>query len=204
MHVPLFLWAGRLGMEEADIVIVGCGVIGLAVARELAKPGRKLYLLDRNGSFGEETSSRNSEVIHAGIYYPKGSLKARFCVEGRKMLYALSAEYGIPTKNVGKVIVAANAKEEAHLHELFEKGKANGVDDLRLISGAELKRLLSNVAGYSALLSPSTGIIDSHRLMQFFLGQAESKGADTAFCSPVSAVEKEKDSYVVTVGANAE
>jgi len=187
-------------MEKVDIVIIGCGVVGLAVAAEISDRRRKILVLERNGSFGEETSSRNSEVIHAGIYYPAGSWKARLCVEGRQKLYALSAEYGIPTKNLGKVIVARNSEEEKPLNDLLNKGYANGVDDLRLISKVELKRLEPHVAGSAALLSPSTGIIDSHRLMQFFLGQAQSKHTDVVFCSPVSAVSKEKDGYRVTVG----
>jgi len=191
-------------MEETDIIIIGCGVIGLAIAAEVTQPGRSVLILERNGSFGEETSSRNSEVIHAGIYYPKDSWKARACVEGRRLIYALSESYGIPTKRLGKVIVAQNEEEEKVLSNLLERGRANGVDDLELISQKQLRRLEPFVKGTAALHSPSTGIIDSHRLMQYFLGQAQSQGADVVFYSPVRALDKEAKGYRVTVGLNEE
>ncbi len=189
-------------MEEVDICIVGCGVVGLAIAARIARTGRKIIALEKNASFGEETSSRNSEVIHAGIYYPHRSLKARLCVEGRDRIYALSKEYGIPTKKLGKLIVARVPEEEKELERLMRLGHANGVADLHIISEKELKRLEPNIQGVSALLSLSTGIIDSHRFMQFFLGQAQSKGVDTVFSSPVRKIEKKGENYVVSVGFN--
>ncbi|MBI4431756.1 MAG: NAD(P)/FAD-dependent oxidoreductase [Candidatus Omnitrophica bacterium] len=189
-------------MEEVDICIVGCGVIGLAVAAGISKPGRKVIALEKNAGFGEETSSRNSEVIHAGIYYPAGSLKARFCVEGRDQIYALSGKWGIPTKKLGKLIVATVKEEEPELEVLLKHGLANGVTDLRIISGKELKQLEPNVRGTAALYSPSTGILDSHRLMQFFLGQAQSKGADIVFNSPVRKIQKVGERYAVSVSSS--
>ncbi len=189
-------------MEEVDICIVGCGVVGLAIAARIARTGRKIIALEKNVSFGEETSSRNSEVIHAGIYYPTGSLKAKLCVEGRDRIYALSKEYGIPTKKLGKLIVARVPEEEKELERLMKLGHANGVSDLHIISEKELRELEPNIQGVSALLSPSTGIIDSHRFMQFFLGQAQSKGVDTVFSSPVRKIEKKGESYVISVGSN--
>lgn len=187
-------------MEEVDICIIGCGVVGLAIAARIARSGRKILILEKNSSFGEETSSRNSEVIHAGIYYPVGSLKARLCVEGRDRIYALSKEFGIPTKRIGKLIVARSAEEVKELEKLLKLGLSNGVSDLKIITGKELTLLEPNIQGFCALHSPSTGILDSHRLMQFFLGQAQSKGVDAVFSSPVRRVRKVGEKYIVTVG----
>ena len=172
-------------MEEVDCVVAGAGVVGLAVARALALAGREVIILDAAESIGTETSSRNSEVIHAGIYYPAGSLMARFCVAGRRMLYPYCAEKGVPHVNCGKLIVATNAQEDAMLAGIKLRAEANGVEGMRVLSAAEAIALEPNLACTSALLSPATGIIDSHSFMVALLGDAENAGAVPVFFSPV-------------------
>lgn len=148
---------------DFDAVVVGAGVVGLAVARAAARAGRSTLILEANAAIGAETSSRNSEVVHAGIYYPAGSLKARLCVEGRRMLYAFADEKGVAYKKLGKMIVAASASQRAQLDALAAAAEANGVDDLVRLSPAEAKALEPQVrCEGGALLSPSTGIVDSH------------------------------------------
>jgi L-2-hydroxyglutarate oxidase LhgO len=171
--------------ETADCIVVGAGVIGLAVARRLARAGREVVVLEAADGIGTETSSRNSEVIHAGIYYPTGSLKARLCVAGKEALYAYCAARGIPHKRLGKLIVASNAREEPGLAALKAKAEANGVFDLVPLSAAEAARLEPAVRCTAALLSPSTGIIDSHAFMLSLLGEAEAAGAMVAFETPL-------------------
>lgn len=185
--------------DRADIAIIGAGVIGLAVAARLAGPGRQVYVLEKNDSFGLETSSRHSGVIHAGIYYPRGSLKARLCLEGNRRLYELCRQYGIGYRKTGKLIVAADDSEVAELETLLERGRGNDVDDLRLLSKRELKALEPNVAGIAAVLSPSTGIIDSHALMQYFIAKAVAGGVQIAYRSRVVDITKVADGYEVTV-----
>src|SRR3989339_1429223 len=146
-------------METVNIVIIGAGVVGLAIAEELSKKYKEIVVLEKHNSFGQETSSRNSEVIHAGIYYPKDTLKAKLCVEGRALLYEICQKYNIPFKKIGKLIVASEEDEIPPLEELFKKGKDNGVDDLRLINIGDLKKMEPNVNGVVALYSPSTGIV---------------------------------------------
>jgi len=145
---------------ECDVIVIGAGVIGLAVARKLQLEGREVILLERNDAFGMETSSRNSEVIHAGIYYPAGSLKAFHCVQGKQMLYAYAKERSIPHQQIGKLIVASQEDELNKLDAYIESARANGVDDLRRISQAELKELEPEVQAFGAVFSPSSGIID--------------------------------------------
>ncbi|MGE4044331.1 MAG: NAD(P)/FAD-dependent oxidoreductase, partial [Acetobacteraceae bacterium] len=152
-------------MEEVDCVVVGAGVVGLAVARELALAGREVIILEKSEGIGTETSSRNSEVIHAGIYYPANSLMARFCVQGRRKLYAYCAEKGVPHRNCGKLIVATNAQEDAMLAGIKQRAETNGVEGMRLLSAAEAIAMEPNLSCTSALLSPATGIIDSHNFM---------------------------------------
>jgi len=186
-------------MEEINIVIIGAGVIGLAIAAELSKKCKGIVLLERQNSFGQETSSRNSEVIHAGVYYPKDTLKAKMCVEGRALLYEMCRKNNIPFKKIGKLIVASEKDEIPALEELFQRGKNNGVDDLQLIDTNELRKMEPNVAGVAALYSPSTGIIDSHRLMQYFLDTAQSSGATVSYGSEVIDIKKCVYGYAVTV-----
>ena len=172
-------------METVDCVVVGAGVVGLAVARALALAGREVLILDAAEGIGTETSSRNSEVIHAGIYYPAGSLMARFCVAGRRRLYAYCAEKGVPHRNCGKLIAATSAQEDAMLAGIKRRAEANGVEGMQVLTAAEAIALEPHLNCTSALLSASTGIIDSHAFMLALQGDAENAGAVSVFHSPV-------------------
>lgn len=172
-------------MEDVDCVVVGAGVVGLAVARALALSGREVIVVEATEGIGTGTSSRNSEVIHAGIYYPANSLMARFCVAGRRALYGYCAERGVPHLNCGKLIVATNAQEDAMLAGIKQRAEANGVEGMRVLSAAEAIALEPNLACTSALHSPTTGIIDSHAYMLALQGDAENAGAACVFFSPV-------------------
>lgn len=190
-------------MEKIDCAIIGAGVIGLAVARQLAAQGREVLLLEAEGAFGSGISARNSEVIHAGIYYPAGSLKARLCVAGRRRLYAYCAERGIAHRRCGKLIVAAGAAQRGQLGRIAAGAAANGVDDLQLLSRDEARALEPALECTAALLSPSTGIIDSHALMLSLLGDAERDGAVLARHSPVLGGEIGADGIVLDIGGAA-
>ncbi len=170
-------------MEIIDCAVIGAGVVGLAVARRLAASGREVLIIEAAGAFGTGISARNIEVIHAGIYYPAGSLKARLCVAGRRMLYAYCAERGIAHRRCGKLIVATADGQHAELGRIADHAAANGVDDLRRLSRDEARRLEPALECTAALLSPSTGIIDSHALMLSLLGDAERDGAVLAVSS---------------------
>ncbi len=176
------------GMSEVlslDCVVIGGGVVGLAVARELALAGREVVLLEAEPRTGSITSSRNSEVIHAGLYYPTGSLKAELCVAGKQKLYDYCRVRYIPHKRCGKLVVASNEAEVAYLEKLLKQAQANGVDDCRLIDGGELARLEPRITGFAALVSPSTGIIDSQRLMEAYIADIEAHGGSVVLNSPV-------------------
>lgn len=172
-------------MESVDTVVIGAGVVGLACARALAMAGREVIILDAAGAIGTETSSRNSEVIHAGIYYPTGSLKARFCVAGKRALYAYAQSHSIEHARCGKLIVASSAAELAQLDRIRAQAAANGVTDLTPMSPAEVARLEPALRTVGALHSPSTGIIDSHGFMLALQGDAEAHGAMLALLSPI-------------------
>ncbi len=172
-------------MEQLDCVVAGAGVVGLAAARALALAGREVVVLEAAEGIGTETSSRNSEVIHAGIYYPAGSLMARFCVEGRRALYAYCREKGVPHANCGKLIVATSAEEDGRLADIKRRAEVNGVEGMRVLTRQEAQALEPNLACTSALLSPATGIIDSHSYMVALQGDAENAGAAIVFRSPV-------------------
>ncbi|XP_057784598.1 L-2-hydroxyglutarate dehydrogenase, mitochondrial [Salvia miltiorrhiza] len=164
--------------ETAEAVVIGAGVVGVAVARELAaKGGREVLVVESAPTFGTGSSSRNSEVIHAGIYYPPNSLKARLCVRGRHLLYDYCRAHGIPHKQIGKLIVATRPSEVPKLSELMSRGVENGVEGLRMMDGEEAMRVEPQLYCTKALLSPVSGIIDSHSLMLSLLGEAESHGA---------------------------
>jgi L-2-hydroxyglutarate oxidase LhgO len=185
-------------MDTTEITIIGAGVVGLAIAAELASLGKEIIVVERHDRFGRETSSRNSEVIHAGIYYPKDSLRARLCVEGRRLLYEICAAAGIPHKKVGKLIIAV---EEGHLpilEKLKKKGEGNAVEGLRLISRDEVLRLEPHIAARGGLLSPETGIIDSHRLMAHFEHRASAAATFAYNCSVVS-LRKTGEGYQVGI-----
>ncbi len=185
--------------DRADVTIIGTGVIGLAIAAQVAKAGRQVYVLEKNEGFGLETSSRHSGVIHAGIYYPPDSLKAKLCVEGNRKLYDLCQQYDIGHRRSGKLIVATKDEEIERLETLLERGRGNSAEGLELLSRRELKKLEPNVAGVAAILSPSTGIIDSHALMQCFIAKAVEGGAQIAYKTKVVGIEKVGDGHKVTV-----
>ncbi|MES0329362.1 MAG: FAD-dependent oxidoreductase, partial [Dehalococcoidales bacterium] len=184
---------------SVDITIIGAGVVGLAVAARLADRGDEVLLLEKNDSFGQETSIRHSGVIHCGIYYPPGSLKAGLCLAGNRALYELYASYGIGHQRLGKLIVATAENELGQLEMLLERGRDNGVEGLRLLSAREMKRLEPDVAGVAAILAPSSGIIDAPALMKCFLGLARRGGVQVAYRSRVSRLEKVNGGYRVTV-----
>ncbi|GLQ07714.1 NAD(P)/FAD-dependent oxidoreductase [Sneathiella chinensis] len=169
---------------DIETIVIGAGVIGLAIARELSRRGQEVLILEEAPHFGEGTSSRNSEVIHAGIYYPKDSLKARFCVDGKKRLYRYCEDHAIPHQRTGKLIVATTPEETGILAAIQEKARNNGVDDIRRLSRAEAEALEPAVRCEGALLSPSTGIIDTHQYMLSLVGEIESHGGAIAYLSP--------------------
>src|SRR6201985_1314870 len=172
-------------MERTDCVVVGAGVVGLAVARKLAQAGREVIVLEAAEGIGTVTSSRNSEVIHAGIYYPARSLMARMCVAGKHALYAYCRDHGIPHRNCGKLIVATTPAETEKLQSIRAHAEANGVLDLQTLSGEAARALEPALNCDAALLSPSTGIIDSHSYMLALRGDAEAHGAAFAFHTPL-------------------
>lgn len=189
--------------EKIDCAVVGAGVVGLAIARKLAMSGREVIILEAEDAFGTHTSSRNSEVIHAGIYYETGSLKAKLCVQGRKALYKYCEEHQVNHKRIGKVVVACDETELPGLKKYKEQAEINGVDDLRMLDKAELARLEPEVKCVAGFLSPSTGIVDSHGLMLAYLGDAEEHGASLALSSPVRSGAVQSDGILLEVGGSA-
>ena len=189
-------------MERVDCVVVGAGVIGLAIARRLAQAGREVIVLEAAESIGTVTSSRNSEVIHAGIYYKAGSLMARMCVSGKRALYQYCSDHGIPHRNCGKLIVATTPQESEKLHAIRAHAAANGVDDLQTLSGKAARELEPALRCEAALLSPSTGIIDSHAYMLALRGDAEDAGAAFAFHTPFVGAKAQEDCIQIDAGGN--
>lgn len=190
--------------DLVDCVVVGAGVIGLAVARQLARDGRETLLIERQDAFGTETSSRHSEVIHAGIYYPAGSLKAQLCVRGRELLYRYCADHGVEHRRCGKLIVATQPQQIAELECIARAAQRNGVEDLYAVDRGEALRLEPDLSCVAALVSPSTGIIDSHGYMLSLLDAAESAGAQLALLSPVTALRPAADGIGVCISDEAE
>lgn len=188
--------------EKMDCAVVGAGVVGLAVARELAFAGREVIVLEAEDAIGTHTSSRNSEVIHAGLYYTPGSLKARFCVSGKRMLYDYCADRGVPHSSIGKIIVAGSEDEIATLKGYMAKSEVNGVRDLRWLSREELRQLEPAVECVAGFLSPTTGIVDSHALMLAYQGDAENSGAVVVFKSPILSGEVRSDGILLNVGGD--
>lgn len=184
-------------MEHVDCIVIGAGVIGLAVARELALAGREVILLEAANAIGTETSSRNSEVIHAGLYYPPGSLKARLCVEGRALLYRYCAEHGVTSRAIGKLLVAAGEAQAPKLAEIEDNARRNGVTGLRSLSAEEARALEPEVRCVAALFSPDTGILDSHAYMLALRGDLEDAGAVIAFNSRVTGGRAERDGVIL-------
>jgi L-2-hydroxyglutarate oxidase LhgO len=191
-------------MYRTDCVVVGAGVVGLAVARALALAGREVLVLEREGLIGSHTSSRNSEVIHAGIYYPRGSMKARLCVEGRDRLYAYAAARGVPHRRLGKIIVATEPGQAPALEGIAAAAAANGAGELEPLSAARLARLEPALRGAAGLLSPMTGIIDSHALMLAYQGEAEDHGATLALRTRLLGAEATADGIALAAESGGE
>jgi L-2-hydroxyglutarate oxidase LhgO len=190
-------------MDRVDCIVIGAGVVGLAIARELAMAGREVVIVESQKTIGSGTSSRNSEVIHAGIYYAPGSLKAQLCVSGRQLLYRYCDEHHIPHARNGKLIVATSLEQCAGLDRILTRAKANGVNDLQNLSSAEAKAREPQLECLAALLSPSTGVIDSHALLTQLLADAESAGAVLALQSEVLAARLEQSGTILEVMTNS-
>lgn len=186
--------------ERVDTVVIGAGVVGLAVARALALQGREVLVLEAAEAIGTETSSRHSEVIHAGIYYPPGSLKARFCVEGKATLYRYLDEHGVPYKRLGKLIVATHEDQIPALKQIQDRGAKAGVTDLEFRSHNEVVAMEPELRCVTALWSPSTGVLDSHSYMLALQGDAEERGAMIAFHAPVEGGRIDEDGIELRVG----
>ena len=186
--------------ETIDCAVIGAGVVGLAIARALALSGRDVIILESADAIGTGTSSRNSEVIHAGIYYPNNSLKALMCVRGRKLLYEYCQSHGVEHRRIGKLLVATTDDQLEPLDKLRASAAANGVDDLEAVDRASLKKMEPELRAVGAYLSPSTGIIDSHGLMLSYQGDAEDAGAMIAFNSPVIKGHIENNAITLSIG----
>ena len=189
--------------ENVECVVIGAGVVGLAVARALAQAGREVIILESADMIGTETSSRNSEVIHAGFYYPVGSLKARFCIDGKNALYDYCVEHGVPHRCCGKIIVATDESQVPAMHEIQKRAAKCGVTDLEFLTAEDAKAMEPELFCHAALWSPSTGIIDTHTLMLELQGDAEANGAMTAFWSPVEGGAVTDDGIVLDVGGES-
>ena len=192
-----------MALDHFDCCIIGAGVIGLAIGRQLAQSGRRILLLEQHPRYGSETSSRNSEVIHAGIYYPPGSLKATLCVAGKTALYQYCTDNHIEHRAIGKLIVAQQAQQQ-ELHNLKQQAEANGVLDLQWLNRADIKRIEPQVEADLALYSPSTGIIDSHQLMHCLAAEIEANGGLIALNSRFIAAELLHQGYQVTLQTQGE
>ena len=189
-------------MEKVDIAIIGAGVIGLAIAERLSKFNKDIFVIEKENSFGQGISSRNSEVVHAGIYYPTESLKAKTCVEGRRMLYEICQKNNIPFKKLGKLIVASNKKEVEQIEKLYKLAVANGVENINIIDLEEIKELEPEIEGLCALFSPETGIVDSHKLMSYLYAKAKESGAGVVFESQIKNIQKFNGQYQVDIQDN--
>lgn len=190
-------------IETVDCLILGAGVVGLACARELASRGREVLVLESTERFGSGISSRNSEVIHAGLYYEPGSLKATLCVRGRELLYRYCAERHVAHRQCGKLVVATTEAQRPRLAAILDRAQANGVHDLRLLDATEARGLEPSLACVAALHSPSTGIVDTHGLMLALLGDAERDGATLVLDTPVAGGEIGRDGILIETGGTA-
>jgi L-2-hydroxyglutarate oxidase LhgO len=184
---------------DVDITIIGAGVIGLAIAQELSETNKNVYLLEKHQSFGQETSSRNSEVIHAGIYYTKGSLKSKLCVEGKWLIYNFCKKYNIPYNNCGKLIVATSEEEIKIIEGISQTALKNGVDDLVMIDRDQIASLEPHIFALKALFSPSTGIVDSHSLMKQYETNAVNNGCNIVYGSEVTGIKKIDKGYEINL-----
>ena len=184
---------------EVDVIIIGAGVIGLAIAAEVSQTNKNVFVFEKNRTFGLETSSHNSEVIHAGMYYPENSFKAKFCVRGNALLYELCEKVNIKYKKLGKLIVAADDVESKQVERLYHQGLKNGVEGLEILARDDIKRLEPNVNVVAALLSPSTGVVDSYNLLRCFYGRAKENGAEFIFNTEVIGIERKNGAYQVGI-----
>lgn len=184
---------------HADAVIVGGGVVGLAIAAQTAKPGRTVLLFERNPKPGQEISSRSNEIIHAGLYYPLGSLKARFCVEGNRLIYEICRRFGIAYRRARKFVVAVDDSQVPAIEALRKKGEANGVEGLRIVSGREVAQEEPLVQAVAALDCPATGVVDSHGLIKHFEAKAKSQGAEIICQTTVERIEKRGSAYALGI-----
>ncbi len=184
---------------DAQITIIGAGVVGLSIAERVSKDFKDVFLIDKYPTFGQETSSRNSEVIHAGIYYPKGSLKSRLCIEGKKLLYNYCIENDVPFKNCGKLIVATSEDEIPIIEGIQRTAFNNGVEDLLIIDKARIAELEPSVFAMKAIFSPSTGIVDSHSLMKSYETGTIHNGGQIVYGSEVTAIRKIESGYEITL-----
>jgi len=184
---------------DAQITIIGAGVVGLAIAERISRDFGDVYLTEKQKTFGQETSSRNSEVIHAGIYYPKGSLKSKLCLEGKWLMYDYCRKHDIPFKNCGKIIVATAEDEIRIIEEIMDTAVNNGVDDLELIDRNRIAELEPSVKALRAVFSPSTGIVDSHSLMKSLETGAMLNGCQIAYSSEVKGIRKISEGYEITI-----
>lgn len=184
-------------MDNVDILIVGAGVIGLAIAEKLSSCGKDIVVAEKHDGFGRETSSRNSEIIHAGLYYPQDSLKAHLCVKGNRMLYSLCEQKGIPFQKVGKIVVAGSDEEIEEINRLYEQGTVNGVEGLRFLTKTEIKEMEPLTNGEAGLYSPETGIIDTHQLMKYFEQTSQSNGVILAYNCEVINISKNNGNFTI-------
>ncbi len=180
---------------DINCIVIGAGVVGLAIARELAMAGRQVMVIEQHGQVGAETSSRNSEVIHAGLYYPPGSLKARLCIEGKELLYRFAAENGVTAKRLGKLLVATSPSQLSRLEAIAANARASGVDDLVQLSPPDARALEPELVCHAAYLSPSTGVIDTHGLMQALEGHIQAHGGEVVLSTPVARVSRDSGLY---------
>lgn len=184
-------------VDKVDSIVIGAGVVGLAVGRALAMSGREVIVLEAADAIGTGTSSRNSEVIHAGIYYPAGSLKAQLCVKGKELLYDYCEQKGLDFRRCGKLIVATSAAQVGQLEQIKKKAQANGVHDMQMLTREQAKALEPALECHAALLSPSTGIVDSHGLMLALQGDIENAGGALALMSPVDSAQVQADGILI-------
>ena len=184
---------------DAEITIIGAGVVGLAIAENVSEEHSNVFLIERHLSFGQETSSRNSEVIHAGIYYPEDSLKARLCVEGKGLLYDYCKKYNIPYNNCGKLIVATSEEEVSVIEGIRQNAMKNGVDDIVVLEREQIYEMEPNIFALKALFSPSTGIVDTHSLMKQYETNTINNGCQVVYGSEVTGIKRIKNGYEITL-----
>lgn len=184
-------------MYDSNITIIGAGVIGLAIAQKVSQKNEGVFVIEKHKIFGQETSSRNSEVIHAGIYYPKNSLKANLCVKGKKMLYQFCAEFEIPYSRCGKLIVATDEQERMMLDDIARKAKANGVDDLNRMNRAQIQETEPGIFALEALFSPSTGVLDTHSYMKQLESNAVNQGTEFVYGAAVQHIQTINGGYEI-------